>query len=78
VTSINPLPPSSARPNLLPPSSARPKVVTVTGAAGQLGYEAPLVALSPVDVCPGGQVTTFDGQHVVAAREKCSATLVTG
>jgi malate dehydrogenase len=36
----NSLPPSSARPNSLPPSSARPKVVTVTGAAGQIGYAA--------------------------------------
>jgi malate dehydrogenase len=27
-------------PNLLPPSSARPKIVTVTGAAGQIGYAA--------------------------------------
>jgi hypothetical protein len=70
MTSLNPLPPSSARPKVV--------TVTVTGAAGQLGYAALLVALSPVDVCPGGQVTTFDGQHVVAAREKCSATLVTG
>jgi hypothetical protein len=70
MTSLNPLPPSSARPKAV--------TVAVAGAAGQLGYAALLVALSPVDVCPGGQVTTFDGHHVVAAREKCSATLVTG
>ncbi|MDX1888539.1 malate dehydrogenase [Mycolicibacterium sp. 050158] len=31
---------SSARPDPVPPSSARPKVVTVTGAAGQIGYAA--------------------------------------
>ncbi|WP_264002123.1 malate dehydrogenase [Mycolicibacterium sediminis] len=31
---------SSARPNLIPPSSTRPNVVTVTGAAGQIGYAA--------------------------------------
>lgn len=30
----------SARPGHLPPSSARPRVVTVTGAAGQIGYAA--------------------------------------
>jgi malate dehydrogenase len=38
--SADSVPPSSARPNSLPPSSARPKVVTVTGAAGQIGYAA--------------------------------------